>query len=151
IASQSAVRVAYCVDEKYFGEYFPAGAEAFSLRTTWCAYSAAFAGITCSTDPPAAPIAKVLKMSRRLIPACAISDPFLTRLTGYRLPFLTSSSKYSEARQESAMIVSVGFLSGLVTSDAPSVRKRFFTSCDWQYEFNTEVFGSAPIRAVPTS
>src|SRR5271170_1735798 len=68
-----------------------------------------------------------------------------------RFPFLPSSSRYSEARQDSAMIVSVGFLSGLVTSGAPSVTKTFFTSCAWQYSFSTETLGSAPIRAVPTS
>src|SRR5271166_2026523 len=46
----------------------------------------------------------------------------------HRLPFFACSSRYSEARQASAMMVSVGFLSGLVTSGAPSVTKRFFTS-----------------------
>jgi hypothetical protein len=39
---------------------------------------------------------------------------------------------YSEARHDNAMIVNVGFLSGLVTSGAPSVTKTFFTSCVWQ-------------------
>src|SRR5512143_2535296 len=68
-----------------------------------------------------------------------------------RFPFFASSSRYSEARQDSAMIVSVGFLSGFVTNGAPSVTKRFFTSCVWQYPFSTLDFGSAPIRAVPTS
>src|SRR5580704_10470383 len=66
-------------------------------------------------------------------------------------PFPASFSKYSEARHDNAIIVSVGFLSGFVTSGAPSVTKRFFTSCAWQYPLSTEFFGSAPIRAVPTS
>src|SRR5215467_8160517 len=68
-----------------------------------------------------------------------------------KVPFFASCNRYSEARQESAMIVSVGFLSGFVTSGAPSVTNRFFTSCAWQYPFNTLDFGSSPIRAVPTS
>src|SRR5207249_10573345 len=69
----------------------------------------------------------------------------------YKFPFLASSRRYSDARQESAMMVSVGFLSGLVTSDAPSVTNKFFTSCAWQKPLSTDVFGSAPMRAVPTS
>src|SRR5205814_6445060 len=66
-------------------------------------------------------------------------------------PFLASSRRYSEARHARAMMVSVGFLSGLVTSGAPSVTKRFLTSCAWQKPLRTEVLGSAPMRAVPTS
>src|SRR6266849_3166576 len=57
--------------------------------------------------------------------------------TCQRLPFFASSRRYSEARQESAMIVSVGFLSGLVTSGAPSVTNTFFTSCAWQKPLST--------------
>src|ERR1700693_78418 len=52
--------------------------------------------------------------------------------THHKFPFCASASRYSEARHDSAMIVSVGFLSALVTKDAPSVTKRFFTSCAWQ-------------------
>src|SRR5258708_15182704 len=57
--------VAYCATEKYFGVYAPAGAAAFSLCTIWWTYSAASAGITCSTEPAAAPKARVRRMSRR--------------------------------------------------------------------------------------
>ena len=42
------------------------------------------------------------------------------------------------------MMVSVGFLSELVTNEAPSATNKFFTSCAWQYWFSTEVFGSLP-------
>src|SRR5215472_4357824 len=69
----------------------------------------------------------------------------------YKFPFLASSNKCSEALQDSARIVSVGFLSGLVTKAAASVTKRFLTSWAWQYLFNAEVFGSLPIRTVPDS
>ena len=48
-------------------------------------------------------------------------------------------------------MLSVGFLSGLVTKDAASVTNTFLTSCAWEFWFSTEVFGSLPIRAVPTS
>src|SRR6267143_477902 len=89
--------------------------------------------------------------SSALLCVSALCISFFSRSTHYKLPFLASSRRYSEARQESAMIVSVGFLSGLVTNGAPSVTNRFFTSCAWQYPFSTDVFGSAPIRAVPTS
>src|SRR5258707_1844912 len=57
--------VAYCATEKYFGVYAPAGAAAFSLCTIWWTYSAASAGIICSTEPAAAPKARVRRMSRR--------------------------------------------------------------------------------------
>src|SRR6185312_4071735 len=50
----------------------------------------------------------------------------------YRLPFFASPSRYSEARHESAMMVSVGFLSALLTKLPPSATNRFFTSCAWQ-------------------
>lgn len=49
------------------------------------------------------------------------------------------------------MIVSVGFLSGLVTKTLASATNRFFTSCDWQNGFNAERFGSLPMRTVPDS
>ena len=34
---------------------------------------------------------------------------------------------------------------------APSVQKRFFTSCAWLCSLSTEVLGSRPMRAVPIS
>src|SRR5713226_9751876 len=67
IASQSRMSVAYCGAEKNFGVYFPAGAVAFSLWTIWWMYSAAAAGMTCSTELLAAPKARVRRTSRRLI------------------------------------------------------------------------------------
>src|ERR1700677_675115 len=69
----------------------------------------------------------------------------------YRFNFLDWSSKYSEARQDSARMVAVGFLSGFVVKDAPSVTNKFFTSCAWQNALRAEVLGSEPIRTVPTS
>jgi hypothetical protein len=42
------------------------------------------------------------------------------------------------------MMVSVGFLSALVTKAAPSVTNRLATSCAWQYWFSTEVVGFPP-------
>src|SRR5260370_7888830 len=67
MASHRNVTAAYCEAEKYLGAYFPAGATAFSLCNIWWMYSAASAGMTCSTEPPAAPRASVLNMSRLLI------------------------------------------------------------------------------------
>ena len=49
------------------------------------------------------------------------------------------------------MIVSVGFLSALEQNGAPSVMNRFFTSQVWHQAFVTEVFGSLPMIAPPTS
>src|SRR5712692_8741062 len=66
MASHSALSISYWCAEKYFGAYFPAGDAAFSLRTAWCTNSAAWAGMTCNTEPPTAPIASVLRMSRRV-------------------------------------------------------------------------------------
>src|SRR6267142_2380012 len=65
IVSQSAISVAYFGAGKNLGVYFPAGAAAFSLCTIWWTYSAAAAGITCSTELLAAPKARVRRMSRR--------------------------------------------------------------------------------------
>src|SRR6266568_9640761 len=136
IASQSDRIASYCLAAKYFGVYLPAGAAAFSLCTIWWASSAASSGITCRTEPPATPTAKVLSTSLREIPCvvilCSLFPAASHLLIHYKLPFFASSSKYSDARQESAMIVRVGFLSGLVTKGAPSVTKTFFTSCVWQ-------------------
>src|ERR1700733_3344542 len=69
----------------------------------------------------------------------------------YKFNFLDWSSKYSEARQDSARMVAVGFLSGFEVNDAPSVTNKFFTSCAWQNPLRAEVLGSEPIRTVPTS
>src|ERR1700733_8921664 len=73
-------------------------------------------------------------------PLASEAKPIATQTTplspatkhSYRFNFLDWSSKYSEARQDSARIVAVGFLSGLVVKDAPSVTNKFFTSCAWQ-------------------
>src|SRR5258707_7531183 len=67
--------VAYCAGEKYFGVYAPAGAAAFSLCTIWWTYSAASAGIICSTEPAAAPKARERRMSRRVIDSFGIFGP----------------------------------------------------------------------------
>ncbi len=48
-------------------------------------------------------------------------------------------------------MVAVGFLSGFVVKDPPSVTNKFFTSCAWQNPLRAEVLGSEPIRTVPTS
>src|SRR5215813_2027289 len=80
MVSQSEVSVSYCLAVKYLGAYFPAGAAAFSLRTAWCAISAACSGITCSTEPPAAPIASVLSTSRLEIPSVLTGSPLFASL-----------------------------------------------------------------------
>ena len=49
------------------------------------------------------------------------------------------------------MMVAVGFFSGLLAKQAPSVTNRFFTSWAWQNPFRAESRGSAPILTVPTS
>src|SRR2546425_10081165 len=65
--------------------------------------------------------------------------------------FLSWSAMYSDVRHDSAMIVQVGFLSACDVNGAPSATKRFLTSCVWQLLFTTEVLGSAPMRAPPSS
>src|SRR2546428_13351646 len=65
MVSQRNIRVAYCAAEKYFGVYAPACAAAFSLCTIWWTYSAASAGMICSTEPAAAPKARGRGRSRR--------------------------------------------------------------------------------------
>src|SRR5713101_214943 len=77
--SQSAVRAANCGAEKYFGVYFPAGAADFSLRTIWWTKAAACAGMISKTEPPAAPRARVRRMSRRVMDAFAIVRLLLVR------------------------------------------------------------------------
>src|SRR6266567_6579391 len=74
MASHRNVTDAYCEAEKYLGAYFPAGAAAFSLCTIWWMYSAASAGMTCSTEPAAAPTARVRRMSRRLMDSLGMVD-----------------------------------------------------------------------------
>src|SRR5581483_6032884 len=59
--------------------------------------------------------------------------------------FFSSAIKYSAARHESAIIVSVGFLCVPEAKAAASVTNRFFTSHDWLNWLRTEVFGSLPI------
>src|ERR1700730_16470090 len=49
------------------------------------------------------------------------------------------------------MIVSVGFFSGKVVKQLPSVTKRLGVSRAWQWLFKTDVRGSFPMRTVPTS
>ena len=55
------------------------------------------------------------------------------------------------ARQAMAQMVSVGFLSGLVTKGAASATKTFLTSCACEYLLSALVFGSEPMRTVPNS
>src|SRR5256886_944496 len=61
------------------------------------------------------------------------------------------SRMWSAARHARAMIVRVGFLSALDANTAPSVTKRFGTSQVWHHRLVTEVFGSDPMIAPPTS
>ena len=42
-------------------------------------------------------------------------------------------------------------LVGLRDERPPSATKRFFTSCAWQFALTTDVFGSLPMRAPPSS
>src|SRR6478672_11729802 len=69
----------------------------------------------------------------------------------YKFPRLYSSVMYSQARIVSARIVKVGLWFADDTKLAPSVTNTFFTSCIWLYLFSTELFGSLPMRAVPSS
>src|ERR687887_247438 len=69
----------------------------------------------------------------------------------HRFPFRNSSARYSHERHASAMMVQVGFWHDALTWLEPSTTNRFFTSCDCWYWFSTEVLGSAPMRAVPSS
>src|SRR5450631_3015948 len=76
MVSQSEVSVSYWWGEKYLGVYFPEAAAAFSLCTAWWAYSAACAGMSCKTEPPAAVMASVFRMSRLLIPTVMLDIAF---------------------------------------------------------------------------
>ena len=49
------------------------------------------------------------------------------------------------------MMLSVGFLSALLTNGAPSVTNRFLQSHAWQYGLSTDFLRSSPICVVPTS
>src|SRR5437763_3662347 len=49
------------------------------------------------------------------------------------------------------MYVMDGFTHDVLAMQEPSVTKRFGTSCDWLCAFNTDVFGSRPMRTVPIS
>src|SRR5882724_1735867 len=61
------------------------------------------------------------------------------------------SRMWSEARHASAMMVSVGFLSAFEAKTAPSATNRLGTSQVCPQEFTTELLGSAPMMAPPTS
>src|SRR2546426_4952961 len=69
----------------------------------------------------------------------------------HRFPFLNSSARYSQDRHASAMMVQVGFWHDALTWLEPSTTKRLRTSCDCWNWFRTEVWGSVPMRAVPSS
>src|SRR5215469_12154404 len=77
IISQRATSAAYWGAEKYFGVYLPVGEAALSLWTIWWMYSAASAGMTCKTEP-AAPTARVRRMSRRDMDSFAILNVALS-------------------------------------------------------------------------
>src|SRR4051812_15530653 len=72
-------------------------------------------------------------------------------LSFYKLPVRICSATYSEARIESARIVSVGFCDPPTTKLLPSTTKRFFTSWLWFHLLSTLVRGLSPIRHVPNS
>ena len=63
----------------------------------------------------------------------------------YRFPFFISPSMYSDARQLSAIIISVGFLCVPEVNAEASVTNKFLTSHDWLNWFSTEVLASLPI------
>jgi hypothetical protein len=73
------------------------------------------------------------------------------RPSDYRFPFLVSPVMCLAARTAKAMIVRVGFFSGNVVKQLPSVTNRFLTSRAWLNAFYTDVRGSFPMRTVPTS
>src|SRR5438132_2739683 len=58
---------------------------------------------------------------------------------------------YSLVRIDNARIVHVGFLSACDTKGPPSATNKFLQSCAWHQRFVTEVFGSSPMRAPPSS
>ena len=66
-------------------------------------------------------------------------------------PFLSSATAKSAALAVNAIYVSEGFWQAEDTIAAPSVTNTFRASHTWLCPFNTDVFGSLPIRAVPIS
>src|SRR5215469_13937220 len=79
IASHKACSVLYPCASKNLGVY--AGVAVFSSSMRWCAYSAACSGITCSTEPAAAPIVSDFRIERREGPSLRIGlDLSLLRL-----------------------------------------------------------------------
>src|SRR5690606_26887481 len=68
-----------------------------------------------------------------------------------RLRLFRCSKIYSEVRIDNANMVHVGFLSPCCTKGAPSTTNRFLQSWAWHHLFKADVFGSSPIRTVPTS
>ena len=86
--------------------------------------------------------------SKNTIRAKNVSFAFI-KLLPYISPFRADASRYSEAFHESAIMLSVGFLSGLVTKHAASVTNTFLTSCAWQFWFSTEVLGRFPYAPFP--
>src|SRR5215510_4407380 len=81
----------------------------------------------------------------------SIFAPSCDFVDSYTSPLLSCSTAYSLARIESESIVSVGLTQPLETKQLPSTTNRFLMSWDWFQLFSTDVFGSSPIRAVPTS
>src|ERR1035441_560996 len=69
----------------------------------------------------------------------------------YTFPFLSSSARCSQERQHKAMMVQVGFWQDAFTWLDPSTTSRLGTSCDCWNWFSTDVFGSLPMREVPSS
>src|SRR6267378_6420120 len=69
----------------------------------------------------------------------------------HRFPFLNSSARWSHERHAKAMMVHVGFWHDALTWLDPSTTNRLRTSCDCWNWFSTEVLGSLPMRAVPSS
>src|SRR2546425_5094078 len=56
----------------------------------------------------------------------------------------------SAARKASAPMVDVELTAALLVNELPSTRNKFSTSYAWCHSFTTEVFGSRPMRAVPS-
>src|SRR5438445_6635609 len=83
----------------------------------------------------------------------AAREPLLRidAVVAHRFPFLNSSARYSQERHASAMMVHVGFWHDALTWLEPSTTNRLRTSCDCWNWLRTEVLGSLPIRAVPSS
>src|SRR5262245_64939407 len=83
-------------------------------------------------------------------PESKIPNP-KSQIHNHNVAVLRDCAMNSDVRIASARIVQVQFLSGLETNGPPSATKRFFTSCAWQLALTTDVFGSFPMRVVPTS